>query len=149
MKQLVIFLAGAALAALLSGCAAGLASATASGSSLLTPNAAFLEVHSQTMVTLEKPNFAVVKANNLGRSRGFALLGLITIVPPRCNTALNRLYEHAGMQSGRAQTLANVLVERSSSYWILFSLPEITVRADLVEFVTNNAAAPEDCGAPQ
>ncbi len=145
MKQLAIFVAVAALASLLSGCAAGLATATTSGSSLLTPNGAFLEVHSETKVALEKPNFVVVKANNVGQSRGFALLGLITIVPPSCNTALSRLYEQAGVQPGRAQTLANVLVERSSSYWILFSLPEITVRGDLVEFVTNPAAGPDGC----
>lgn len=148
MKQLVIFLAGAALASLLSGCAAGLAAASASGSSLLTPNASSLGVYSQTMVRLEKPNFVVVKANNLGHSGGFALLGLITIVQPRCNTALNRLYEDAGMQPGRSQTLANVVVEKSSSYWILFSLPEITVRADLVEFVTNNATTMDCCHSP-
>jgi hypothetical protein len=49
------------------------------------------------------------------------------------------------VQPGRAQTLANVLVERSSSYWILFSLPEITVRGDLVEFVTNPATGPDGC----
>jgi hypothetical protein len=145
MKQVAIFVAVAALASLLSGCAAGLATATASGSSLLTPNGAFLEVHSETKVALEKPNFVVVKANNVGQSKGFALLGLITIVPPSCNTALSRLYEQAGVQPGRAQTLANMLVERSSSYWILFSLPEITVRGDLVEFVTNNAARSDCC----
>jgi len=145
LKQLAIFVAGTAFAALSSGCAAGLAEASASGSSLLTPNSAFLEVHSQTMVTLDKPNFVVVKANNVGQSGGFALLGLITIVPPRCNTALSRLYAEAEMQPGRAQTLANVLVERTSSYWFLFSLPEITIRADLVEFVTNNATCSDCC----
>ena len=145
MKQLAVFAAGAALASFLSGCAAGWATASASGSSLLTSSGAFLEVHSETRIALEKPNFVVVKANNVGQSGGFALLGLITIVPPSCNTALSRLYEQAGMQPGRAQTLANVLVERSSSYWILFSLPKITVRGDLVEFVTNNAAGPDCC----
>jgi hypothetical protein len=141
MKSSIIFAASLALVVLLSGCATEVASVTAAGSSLLTPNSSTLAVHNQTVVTLGQPNFVVVKPNVMGQSRGFALLGLITIVSPESNVALSRLYAQADVQPGHAQTLANLLIEKSSSYWILFSLPRLTVRADLVEFVTNNPAA--------
>jgi hypothetical protein len=79
----------------------------------------------------------VVKTNVVGQARGFALLGFITMVPARFQTAMDRLYTKAEMQSGQAQTLGNIIMEKSSAYWILFSIPRISVRADLVEFTPN------------
>ena len=48
-----------------------------------------------------------------------------------------RLYTKAQMQSGRPQTLGNVVMEKTSAYWILFSIPRVSVRADVVEFTPN------------
>jgi hypothetical protein len=111
-------------------------------SSLLPGGGTGLEVHSETSIRLEQANFGVVKTNLVGRSQGFALLGIITMVPARFTDALNRVYSQAEMQAGRPQTLANVTVERTSAYWILFSIPRVSVRADLVEFVAESAPEP-------
>ena len=119
---------------LLGGCAA-LPFLPAS-SALLPTGAANADFHSGTAVRLEQANFATVKTNVTGQTKGFALLGLITIVPARFSTAMDRLYAHAEVRPGVAQTLANVVVERSSTYLILYSVPRVSIRADVVEFVT-------------
>src|SRR5262245_66008023 len=134
VKTLLIF--GALL--VLCGCA-GVSSVPVSS---LLPGAATLEVHRETSIRLDQANFGVVKTNLAGRSQGFALLGIITIVPARFTDALNRIYSEAGMQRGRPQTLANITVERSSAYWILFSIPRVSVHADLVAFVADGASGP-------
>jgi hypothetical protein len=45
------------------------------------------------------------------------------------------MYEHAEVEHGRPQTFAHLIVEHSGIYVILFSIPEVTTRADLVEFL--------------
>src|SRR5262249_40038954 len=123
---------------LLTGGCAGLAAFPLSSATSLvtTPNAAALELHNQTEIRLDEANFVMVATNVSGRSRGFALLGFISLVPARFITAMNRLYIDAGMETGRPQTLAGMVVEKSSTYCILFSIPQIEVRADVVEFIT-------------
>lgn len=125
------------LALLCTGCA-GLA-AMPLQSFLGSPNSGALEIHNQTEVKLTEANFVTVKTNVVGQAKGFALLGVITLVPARFQTAMNRLYLKSEMQQGRSQTLGNIVMEKTSSYWILFSLPRISVRGDVVEFVPNNA----------
>jgi len=92
------------------------------------------ELHEQTGVNLSQANFVVVKTNVVGRSKGFSLLGLITIVPATVSKATGRMYAAAQMRLGEPQTIANVIIERSSSYWILFGIPKVEARADVVEF---------------
>ena len=50
-------------------------------------------------------------------------------------TAMNRLNAQADLKPGSSRTLANLVLEKNSSYFILFSLPRTTVRADVIEFV--------------
>ena len=88
-----------------------------------------------TEVNLAQRNYRVVKTNVAGTSRGFALLGLISVKPPNAIEAFARLYEAGGISEGNALALINVLQQSSAPYFILFSLPEITFRADVVEFV--------------
>jgi hypothetical protein len=88
-----------------------------------------------TEVNLAQRNYRVVRANVAGTSRGFALLGLITVKPPDAIEAFARLYEAGGISEGKALALINVIQQSSAPYFILFSLPEITFRADVVEFV--------------
>lgn len=134
MQKLIVLLG---LALLVSGCAGVATMPFSSPSSLMTtPSAATLEIHSQTDIKLEGANFVVVKTNVVGQSKGFALLGVITIVPAKFTKAMNRLYGQSDMQSGRAQTLANLIMEKSSTYLILFSIPRVAVRADVVEFIS-------------
>jgi hypothetical protein len=88
-----------------------------------------------TEVHLAQRNYRVVRTNVVGTSRGFALLGLISVKPPDAIEAFARLYEAGGIAEGNALALINVLQHSRAPYFILFSLPEITFRADVVEFV--------------
>jgi hypothetical protein len=92
------------------------------------------EVHEQTRVGLDRDNFVLVKTNVWGRSKGFSLLGVITIVPPTLTKAMTRMYASAQMRPGEPQTVAHLVIEQTSSFWILFGIPKIEVRSDIVEF---------------
>jgi hypothetical protein len=119
------------IAALLGGCAA--ASALPSVTSLLPTDSA-AGIYSQTVVKMQEGNFVLVRAHLAGQCKGFSLLGFITIVPAKYTEALDQLYAQAHLRPGSSQTLAHLVVERSADYWVLFSIPEISVRADVVEF---------------
>lgn len=93
-----------------------------------------LEVHTQTTVQLSDANFSTVRTNVVGSSKGFKLLGFITIYPATLDKAMNRLYAAAEAEEGRAQTLTHLMIEHSAVYVVLFSIPKVTARADLVEF---------------
>ena len=93
-----------------------------------------LQVHEQTSVKLARDNFFLVKTNVLGRSKGFSLLGIITIYPATLTKAMNRLYAKAEMRPGHPQTVAHLVIEQTSSFYLLFGIPEVDVRADIVEF---------------
>ena len=88
----------------------------------------------QTSINLSGGNFTMVKPNVVGRDKGFSLLGLIPIHRPKLTTAMDELYAKANIHHGESKTLSHMIVEHSSTYWILFSRPEITVRADVVQF---------------
>jgi hypothetical protein len=118
---------------LMSGCTA-LVPAGSVISPLLGP-APPLQVTENTGVNLSRDNFVLVKTNVLGRSKGFSLLGFITIWPATLTEAMNRMYASAQMRPGEPQTLAHFSVERSGSYWFLYGIPRVEVRADVVQFI--------------
>lgn len=89
---------------------------------------------SATQVNLSSKNFHIVKANAMGSSSGFELFGFIPFAQPTYSSAMSDLYKDAGVTEGKAQTLTNVSQERSSLYLLLFSIPTLTVRADVIEF---------------
>ena len=93
-----------------------------------------LQVHEQTSVELKEGNFALIKTNVMGQSKGFSLLGFITIYPATLTKAMSRLYAAAQMSQGDPQTVAHLIIEQTSSYYILFGIPRVDVRADIVEF---------------
>ena len=134
------------LAALAGGCAA--MTALPATSILSSPNAAALEIHNNTDVRLQQQNFIVVKTNVVGQSSGFSLLGILTIVPAKFTKAMSRLYAQSEIQSGRPQTLVNLIMEKDSSYFILFSIPHTSIRADIIEFVPATAANMESRPPP-
>ena len=70
----------------------------------------------------------------MGKSEGFSFLGLIPLKSPTYTEAIARLYQSAPVTEGKAQALVNTVYEHTSSYFILFSLTKVTVRADLIEF---------------
>jgi hypothetical protein len=126
------------LAVLASGCASVATLPSTLGS--LNPNTSSLEIHNQTELKLTEGNFVVMKTNVVGAARGFSLLGFITVAPARFQMAMDRLYVKAEMQSGKPQTLGNIIMEKTSAYWILFSIPLVSVRADVLEFTPGHAA---------
>jgi hypothetical protein len=138
------------LALLATGCAGLAAYPISAATSLLSPAGA-TEIHNQTAVRLEQSNFVVVRTNAVGRSHGFALLGIITMVPAKFSTAVDRFYISAAIEPGKPQAVVDVVVEKTSTYWILFSIPEISIRADVVEFVPAEAdqTPPEDMETPE
>jgi hypothetical protein len=137
MQKIISLFAFMGLVALSAGCAGAAATELPSAFSSMNPSASSLEIHNQTELRLTEGNFSVVKTNVVGQARGFALLGFITLVPARFETAMGRFYSKAEMQTGRAQTPGNLIVEKTSAYWILFSIPRVSVRADILEFTQN------------
>lgn len=110
-----------------------------------------VQANTHTAVNLSEGNFVVVKTNVVGRSKGFSLLGLITIYPATTTKAISRLYAEAGMEAGQPRTVAHLVIEHSSMYFILFSIPEVTVRADIVQFnpkVEPDRGTKKDPGGP-
>jgi hypothetical protein len=88
-----------------------------------------------TAVNLQQKNFKVLKAAAKGESSGFKLLGLIPFASPTYAQAKVDLYNSVGESlAGRAVALANQTEDKSSTYLILFSIPKITITADVIEF---------------
>ena len=87
-----------------------------------------------TQVQLFGNNYRVLQTNVVAKSGGFKLLGFITIRSPSYVKAVSRLCAKAGIEEGQPQAFANVVYETGGMNLILFSLPKIRIRADLVEF---------------
>jgi hypothetical protein len=117
---------------LLTGCAAVIPALPALSGMIPAP--AGTHILTATTVNLSRQNFKIVKANAIGSSVGFNFLGLITLKAPGYAEAITQLYQQTGVFEGKAQALVNVVHESSSTYFILFALPKITVRADIIEF---------------
>lgn len=66
---------------------------------------------------------------------GFKLLGILPFSNPSYAEAMSRLYATVGPAEGKSLAVTNVGQERTALYFILFSLPKLTVRADVIEFV--------------
>lgn len=87
-----------------------------------------------TQVQLVGNNYRVLQTNVVAKSGGFKLLGFITIRSPSYVKAVSRLYAKAQVEEGSPQAFANVVYETGGMNLILFSLPKVRIRADLVEF---------------
>ena len=118
---------------LLTGCAAALPALPALSG--LIPASSGTQILTTTTVNLSRKNFKIVKANAVGRSVGFSFLGLFSLKSPCYEEAITQLYRSANVSEGKSQALVNVMHEQTSTYFILFSLPKITVRADIIEFI--------------
>jgi hypothetical protein len=92
------------------------------------------QVATTTSVQLATKNYKIVKTNVVGTSSGFSLLGFISLMSPDYAEAMAQLYQAGGITEGKAQAIVNVMQQNSSTYFILFGIPRITVRADVVEF---------------
>jgi hypothetical protein len=74
------------------------------------------------------------ETNVVGTDWGIYFLGLVPIVSPQYVKAMKQLYEAGGVAEGSPQAIVNVIQQHTSPYFILFSIPRITIRADVVEF---------------
>jgi hypothetical protein len=86
-------------------------------------------------VNLSGNNYKLIKPSAKGTSRGFRLLCFLPLTYPKYAKAKERLYKsvHEPL-AGRAIALANQTEDRSTLYFILFSVPKLTLSADVVEF---------------
>ena len=86
--------------------------------------------------TLEKKNYKIIKVAAKGESTGFRFLGIIPLASPKYSEAKQSLYESVGEPlEGRAIALVNQTEDRSFMYFILFSIPKITLTADIIEYL--------------
>jgi len=89
---------------------------------------------SETKVELAKGNYRIIRPDVKGSSHGFSLLGIIPISQPSYISALSDLCDKGYRSASGSVALANLAQEYGGTYLILFSIPRITVRADIVEF---------------
>jgi len=120
---------------LLTGCAAALPALPALSGLIPTTNGA--HILTTTTVNLSRKNFKIVKANAFGSSVGFSFLGIFSLKSPSYEEALTQLYRSADVSEGKPQAVVNVMQEQTSTYFILFALPKITVCADVIEFIND------------
>ena len=119
-RHLAVAVSGLLLAALATGCS----------------SAGHISGQTGTDVQLSQNNYRVITAGARGKSYGFRLLGILPIVSPNYADAKADLYKSVGVPlTGKAVALANQTEDRSSLYLILFSLPRVTITADVIEFV--------------
>lgn len=95
-----------------------------------------------TAVDLKGKNYQMIQAGATGTSYGFRLLGILPIASPHYATARRDLYASVKQPlNGKAVALANQMEDRSTLYLILFSIPKVTITADVIEFVDSSPAS--------
>lgn len=92
---------------------------------------------STTQTELSQANFRVLQSNARGHDRGFYLFGILPIVTPSYGDAMSDLRTHVETK-GKATALANVTEDSSMMFLLLFSLPRITITADVIEFLPDD-----------
>jgi hypothetical protein len=95
----------------------------------------------ETSVSLTGKNYRLIKGGAVGESSGFRLLCIIPFAAPNYANAKASVYKSVGEPlTGRAIALANQTEDRSLAVFILFSIPRITITADVIEFTDAPAA---------
>ena len=93
----------------------------------------YYDTRQATSVDLKNANFRVIKSSAVGTDRGFRLLG-IELSSPSYVKAMNELRSQAPMEN-RATAVANVVQEESNTWFLLFSIPKVTITGDIIEFI--------------
>jgi len=89
-----------------------------------------------TQVLLKSNNYKMIKAGARGESSGFYFLGIIPFASPSYGEAKADLYQSIGKDlEGKSVALANQTQDMSLMYLILFSIPKLTITADVIEFI--------------
>lgn len=87
-----------------------------------------------TEVELGSNNYRIAQTGVTGSDWGWALFGLIPLGAPSMNSAMTELLAKVPAYQGSSMALVNVTEARHGSFWILFSIYSIELRADVVEF---------------
>lgn len=95
-----------------------------------------------TTVELAGNNYRLVRTNVIGTDWGISFLGLIPIVSPDYTKAIAKLYKNGAVSEGRPLALVNVLQQHTAPFFLLFSIPRITFRADVIEYSAPPLATP-------
>ena len=94
-----------------------------------------------TAVALNAKNYRLLKPGASGASYGFRFLGVIPLASPHYATARSKLYASVEQPvTGKAVALSNQLEDKSTLYLILFSVPKLTLTADVIEFLDTEEA---------
>jgi len=98
---------------------------------------------STTAVEFSKANYHIVRANVSGHSNGFKLLGLFTIIPATRTKAFTQMYKNSHIVMEGPLTPAHIVIEQTDNSFVLFSIPQVFVRADFVIFDKPSINTPE------
>lgn len=91
--------------------------------------------YTSTAVSLTGKNYRLIQGGAQGESYGFRLLGIIPLASPHYANAKRALYASVKEPlTGKAIALINEMEDKSTLYLILFSVPKMTVTADVIEF---------------
>jgi hypothetical protein len=91
-------------------------------------------IQATTSVSLATDNYRILKTNVVSTDWGINLLGIFPIISPDYTKAIAKLYTAGEVSEGKPQAIVNILQQNTSPFFILFSIPRITFRADVVEF---------------
>jgi hypothetical protein len=96
----------------------------------------------ETGVSLAENNYKIIKAGAMGESQGFNLL-IFPVVSPNFAEAKSKLYADVGESLvGRSIALANQTQDFSKLDLIIFSIPKVTITADIIEFTSRSNSGP-------
>lgn len=88
-----------------------------------------------TQTTLAGNNYKIIKTGVKGESTGFKFIGIPITSPSEAEAKANMNAAVGEDLTGRAIGFVNQTEDRHSLWLILFSIPKITMTADVVEFV--------------
>jgi len=94
-----------------------------------------------TSVALNGKNYKLIQPGAKGVSHGFRLLGILPFASPHYADAKQDLFASVTEPlKGRAVALSNEMEDKSTLYLILFSVPKLTITADVIEFTDQSNA---------
>ena len=86
-----------------------------------------------TRTDLSRANFRMLKASARGTDSGFKLFCFFPLFSPSYADAMEDLHSTVEME-GKSNALVNVTHDKSEIYLLLFSVPKVTITADIIEF---------------
>lgn len=112
------------------------------------PSSKYFVIFSLPKITVEaektdlaKYDVKLLKSNVVGVDKGFKFLGFMDFYPAKYTNALSDLYSKAGVSGEKGVTVTEAFVEYSAMYFIVFSITETKITADVVSLTEKGASA--------